>query len=108
MGPRSEGCAEMGGGPACQRCHWNLRWSSLWGRGTCEGRAEICGGPACQRCHWILRWSSPIGNTGGKNMETKWRRMAPRFIEAKRPQHAPTLAHARRRFSVYACPHARR
>eukprot|EP00959_Pyramimonas_sp_CCMP1952_P172907 3613290-Pyramimonas_sp.AAC.1 len=28
MGPRS---AVLGGVDACGLCHWNLRWSSLWG-----------------------------------------------------------------------------
>eukprot|EP00959_Pyramimonas_sp_CCMP1952_P160080 3348050-Pyramimonas_sp.AAC.1 len=57
-----EGRAEMGGGPACQRCHWSLRWGSLWGHATCEGCVEMGGGPACQRCHWGLRWSSLWGH----------------------------------------------
>eukprot|EP00959_Pyramimonas_sp_CCMP1952_P206781 4324821-Pyramimonas_sp.AAC.1 len=28
MAPRN---AVVGGGDACERCHWGLRWSPLWG-----------------------------------------------------------------------------
>ena len=36
-----EGCADIGGGDACERCHWGLGWSSRWGHEPCEGRAEM-------------------------------------------------------------------
>ena len=31
----------MGGGDACERTHWSLRWSSLWGHEPCEGCAKM-------------------------------------------------------------------
>ena len=34
----------MGARDACGRWHWGLRWSSLWGRETCEGCAKMGGG----------------------------------------------------------------
>eukprot|EP00959_Pyramimonas_sp_CCMP1952_P087887 1838995-Pyramimonas_sp.AAC.1 len=51
------GCAVIGG-DACERCHWGVQWSSLWGHETCCGCAVMGGGDACERCHWgILRSS---------------------------------------------------
>ena len=34
----------LGGVDACNRGHWSLRWSSLWGHEPCEGCAKIGGG----------------------------------------------------------------
>eukprot|EP00959_Pyramimonas_sp_CCMP1952_P141669 2965068-Pyramimonas_sp.AAC.1 len=31
-----EGCADMSGTDACERCHWGLQWSSLRGHKACE------------------------------------------------------------------------
>ena len=42
MGPRHvRGVCQNWAGPPCGLCHWDLRWSSLWGHGTCEGCAEV-------------------------------------------------------------------
>eukprot|EP00959_Pyramimonas_sp_CCMP1952_P381801 8000586-Pyramimonas_sp.AAC.1 len=38
----------MGGGTACGRSHWNLRWSSLWGHEACYG--------ATKRVRGVLEW----------------------------------------------------
>eukprot|EP00959_Pyramimonas_sp_CCMP1952_P036072 754806-Pyramimonas_sp.AAC.1 len=38
-----EGCAKMWDGTACGRCHWGLRWSTLWDHVTREEFAEIGG-----------------------------------------------------------------
>ena len=38
----------MGGGDACERTHWSLRWSSLWGHEPCEGCAELGRAGACE------------------------------------------------------------
>eukprot|EP00959_Pyramimonas_sp_CCMP1952_P469888 9495731-Pyramimonas_sp.AAC.1 len=53
---------EEGGGGACNACHLNLRWDSLWGHEPCEGCAEMCGGDACNLCHWSLRRGSLWGH----------------------------------------------
>ena len=42
MGPRTvSGVRQNGAGPQCEPCHWDLRWSSLWGHETCEGCAKM-------------------------------------------------------------------
>ena len=38
MGPRS---AVLGRGDACDRGHWDIRWSSLWGHETCKECAKM-------------------------------------------------------------------
>eukprot|EP00959_Pyramimonas_sp_CCMP1952_P158989 3324873-Pyramimonas_sp.AAC.1 len=55
MGPRS---AVLGGGAACGRCHWGLRWSSTWG----HENATLGGDTACRQCHWSLPCSSLWGH----------------------------------------------
>ena len=43
-GPRHVwGVFQSGRGAACEVCHWDLRWSSLWGHETCEGCAKADG-----------------------------------------------------------------
>ena len=88
MGPRS---AVLGGVDACGRCHWSLRWSSLWGHETLSWVAlthataatgafggtpygatnrlrgvpkwgSMSGADACEHPHWGLRWSSLWGH----------------------------------------------
>eukprot|EP00959_Pyramimonas_sp_CCMP1952_P327484 6855591-Pyramimonas_sp.AAC.1 len=56
-----EGCAEIGGGTACERSHWGLRWSSQWGHETREGCAEVGGGTHVDGGRG-LRWSSLWGH----------------------------------------------
>ena len=76
MGPRN---AVLGGGDACGRQHWGLRWSSLWGHETCEGCAEVGVGDACGRQHWGLRWNSLWGhdeNDGGDDQQESEKREA--------------------------------
>eukprot|EP00959_Pyramimonas_sp_CCMP1952_P154544 3232919-Pyramimonas_sp.AAC.1 len=43
MAPRS---AVLGEGDACERCHWGLRWSSLWGHETLPWVAVTHADPA--------------------------------------------------------------
>eukprot|EP00959_Pyramimonas_sp_CCMP1952_P231792 4844439-Pyramimonas_sp.AAC.1 len=43
MGPRS---AALGGGTACGLCHWDLRWSSLWGHEALPWVGELHAGCA--------------------------------------------------------------
>eukprot|EP00959_Pyramimonas_sp_CCMP1952_P085644 1791326-Pyramimonas_sp.AAC.1 len=71
--------AVLGGGIACERPHWGLRWSSLWGHETMSWaggphantttgafvgppmgprNAALGGGPACEHPQWGLRWTS--------------------------------------------------
>ena len=40
-------------------------WISPWGHEACAGRAAIGGGDACERRHWGLRWSSLWGRVSG-------------------------------------------
>eukprot|EP00959_Pyramimonas_sp_CCMP1952_P450715 9436874-Pyramimonas_sp.AAC.1 len=50
MGPRS---VVLGGGTACGRRYWDLRWSSLM-----RPQSAVLGrGTACGLRHWDLRWS---------------------------------------------------
>ena len=52
----------MGAVPPCERCHWGLRWRSLWGHDPREGCAEMGAVPPCERSYWGLRWSSLCGH----------------------------------------------
>eukprot|EP00959_Pyramimonas_sp_CCMP1952_P329203 6892157-Pyramimonas_sp.AAC.1 len=47
----------MGVGDACERWHWGLRWSSLWGHEACDGCADMGARDACGRWYWDIRWS---------------------------------------------------
>eukprot|EP00959_Pyramimonas_sp_CCMP1952_P172017 3594255-Pyramimonas_sp.AAC.1 len=52
----------MGGGDACKRRYWGLRWSSLWIHEAREGCTGMRDGDACERRHWGLRCTSLRGH----------------------------------------------
>eukprot|EP00959_Pyramimonas_sp_CCMP1952_P225339 4712626-Pyramimonas_sp.AAC.1 len=61
----------MGGGTTCGRCHWGLRWSSVWGHGACEW---------CTRMEVELHAGAATGAFGGAPLgTTKHARGAPKW-----------------------------
>eukprot|EP00959_Pyramimonas_sp_CCMP1952_P166261 3474867-Pyramimonas_sp.AAC.2 len=52
----------MGGGEACEPCHWGIRWSSLWGHEACARCADMCAVGVRQRSHQGLRLSPQCGH----------------------------------------------
>ncbi len=52
----------MGAVPPCDRSHWGLPWSSLWGDEKCQGCAEMGAVPPCKHSRWGPRWSSLWGH----------------------------------------------
>eukprot|EP00959_Pyramimonas_sp_CCMP1952_P302350 6326346-Pyramimonas_sp.AAC.1 len=52
-------------------CRWGLRWSSLWGHGTCEGCAEIWRWHHANPAAWAFG-GAPNGATERARGAPKW------------------------------------